>query len=102
MKTHYQVLGLPPSCTQEEITYTYRELARVNHPDVGGDTEAFTQLALARSVLSDKRSRASYDTKLEITYDKCKKCDGRGVVYSVRNVPSKCKQCNGGGYHDKP
>jgi hypothetical protein len=45
-------MGLSPGCTQNDITAQYRRLARVYHPDAGGDTERFIQLQEARQVLN--------------------------------------------------
>jgi hypothetical protein len=44
-------MGLSPGCTQNDITAQYRRLARIYHPDAGGDTERFIQLQKARQVL---------------------------------------------------
>ncbi len=61
----YEVLGVAPSATQDEIKKAYRKLARKHHPDVNpGDAEAeerFKEVSAANDVLSDPESRALYD-----------------------------------------
>jgi molecular chaperone DnaJ len=61
----YDVLGLSPSASADELKKAYRRLARENHPDVNpGDAaaeERFKQLSHAFAVLSDPAKRAMYD-----------------------------------------
>lgn len=59
--THYQVMGLAPTASQDEIDDQYRALAKVVHPDVGGDTVMFQILHESYEVLSDPARRAAYD-----------------------------------------
>ena len=47
----YEVLELQNNATREEVTAAYRALARTHHPDRGGDTQLFQQLAAARDAL---------------------------------------------------
>ncbi|MFI5301113.1 MAG: J domain-containing protein [Polyangiales bacterium] len=43
-----EVLGVASGATREDIERAYRELAKVHHPDVGGDTERMAQINRAR------------------------------------------------------
>ena len=65
---HYQVLGVPPSASDEEIHAAYRALARQHHPDSlankSGKAEAFKQVAHAYEVLSDPEQRKGYDCEM--------------------------------------
>lgn len=66
-------MGLSPDYTVSDVTAQYRRLARVYHPDAGGDTERFIQLQEARQVLIDRygkvdaRPQANYSRHQTIT-----------------------------------
>lgn len=57
----YEVLGVAPSATPEEIKKAYRKLAAVHHPDRGGDTAKFQELQSAYDILSNPDKRAAHD-----------------------------------------
>jgi curved DNA-binding protein len=60
----YEVLGVPPSATSQEILRAYRRLVRRFHPDVNtnaGADEEFREIQRAYDVLSDPVARARYD-----------------------------------------
>lgn len=61
MEDLYQILGLLPNCSFEEIKQQFRTLARIHHPDLGGDEEEFKKIRFAYEVLNDAASRAEYD-----------------------------------------
>lgn len=46
-------LGLAWPCTEAELTTAYRRLARVHHPDVGGQASEFIRIKLAYDKLKD-------------------------------------------------
>ncbi len=61
---YYQMLGLAPTATPEEIKKRYRELARRYHPDVNPDPAASHQIKTineAYHVLNDPDRRSVYD-----------------------------------------
>ena len=64
-KDYYEVLGVPRTATQKEITTAFRKLARKHHPDLNaGDKEAearFKEVSEANDVLSDAAKRKLYD-----------------------------------------
>lgn len=62
--THYDTLGLAPGATAEDIDDQYRAIAKVVHPDAGGDAITFSVLHEAYAVLSDPARRAAYDRLL--------------------------------------
>ncbi len=64
-RDYYDVLGVSPAATADEIKQAYRRLARESHPDRNPDDptaeERFKALAAAYEVLSDPERRANYD-----------------------------------------
>ena len=64
----YQLLGVPPDASRDEIAQAWRRRARDEHPDARpGDAEApprFRALAEAWQVLGDPAHRAAYDRAL--------------------------------------
>ncbi len=64
-KDYYQILGVAPKATGEDIKKAFRTLARKHHPDVAKDKktaeEKFKELNEAHEVLSDPESRREYD-----------------------------------------
>jgi DnaJ-class molecular chaperone len=61
---YYELLGVSPDASPQEIQSAYRRLARRYHPDLnaGGDAGArFNELSDAYEVLHDPAQRARYD-----------------------------------------
>jgi hypothetical protein len=68
----YDALGVSREASTEEITDSYRRLARECHPDVDDSQEAaarFHELSTAFRTLSDPARRRDYDTFLEVEGD---------------------------------
>ncbi len=76
-RTYYELLGVAPEASKEEIKMAYREIARVYHPDshffddiVGtqqlstGDNDVFKAVTNAYNILTDDKRRAEYDAIL--------------------------------------
>jgi len=59
--SYYETLGVERGASADQIKKAYRNLARVNHPDKGGDAEKFKAIGQAYEVLSDPDRRARYD-----------------------------------------
>lgn len=65
MKNCYEILGVSPDATTEQIRTAYRALARRLHPDLGGNTEAaFEEATKAYRLLSDPLRRGALDAEL--------------------------------------
>ena len=64
-KDYYEVLGVPRTASQKDITSAFRKLARKHHPDLNaGDKQAearFKEISQAHDVLSDAKKRSLYD-----------------------------------------
>ncbi|KAB1644983.1 J domain-containing protein [Gulosibacter chungangensis] len=60
----YEVLGVAPAATDEEIRRAARRRQRETHPDLGGNAADFTRVRLAVEVLSNPRHRAEHDAWL--------------------------------------
>jgi curved DNA-binding protein CbpA len=62
---YYQILGVPPGADSEEIQSAYRRLAKEYHPDLHADSAVaaarMARVNVAKSVLLDRDTRASYD-----------------------------------------
>lgn len=44
MPTPYEILGIPPSASLDEIKSAFKKLAMLHHPDRGGDAEKFKEI----------------------------------------------------------
>jgi hypothetical protein len=73
MATHYEVLGVEPAASHDEVRRAYLREARRHHPDshVGSGPEILdearrrmTQVNAAWSVLGDPAQRRAYDTEI--------------------------------------
>jgi restriction system protein len=63
--TLYDLLGVQPDATTDEIRAAYRRLSKTYHPDKGGTPAFFRQLQHAHETLSDPTRRKAYDQSLD-------------------------------------
>lgn len=57
----YEVLGVPPTSTEEELRRAYRRLLRETHPDTGGESGRFVAVQHAWALVGTVEARAAYD-----------------------------------------
>lgn len=61
MDDYYKILELDKNATKEDIKKSYKRLAKIHHPDKGGDKEIFQKIQVAYETLSDDQKRVEYD-----------------------------------------
>lgn len=97
----YALLGVHTKSTDEDIASAYKTLARLCHPDRGGDAAKFAALAEAYAAIKDKKARRRFEESLYME-DKCYACQGRGVTWKSKGLHEKiytaCGVCGGSGY----
>jgi len=60
-KSLYDILGVTKQNSCTEIKKAFLKLAKVHHPDKGGNPETFKEITRASDVLTDERRRKVYD-----------------------------------------
>jgi len=70
----YKILNIDIEASSEQIKLAYLKLARIHHPDHGGNTERFKEITQAYETLYNKDKRNDYDIKyLNKNIDELKK-----------------------------
>jgi hypothetical protein len=59
--TPYEVLGVSPSASEDELRHAYRRMLRDAHPDTGGSEARFHAVQLAWDRIGTPERRAAYD-----------------------------------------
>lgn len=57
----YEVLGVDPAASHDELRRAYRRLARETHPDLGGSAARFNAVQLAWERIGTPEARAAFD-----------------------------------------
>ena len=63
MKDYYKILGLGETATNEQIKKAFKDIAKKEHPDRGGNKDRFQEASEAHDVLKDSQRRHDYDTQ---------------------------------------
>lgn len=104
-KSHYEVLGVTPVASLEDIKREYRARSLVAHPDISGSDTDFIPLKEAYLILSDSVERRKYDMVLRLMWDACGDCGGKGVKYRQKGftsrIPYNCPACEGKGFFSR-
>ena len=64
MTDYYEILQIEKTATQDQIKQSYKKLAKIHHPDRGGDKEMFQKIQMAYETLSDEQKRKEYDNPI--------------------------------------
>lgn len=64
-KTHYEILGISPNASYEDIKRAFRKRSLQLHPDVGGSTKKQQELNEAYRILKNQELREVYNLKLK-------------------------------------
>jgi len=62
MKDYYDILGVSEDATNEQIKKAFKEIAKKEHPDRGGDEAQFKEANEAYDTLKNSQKRHDYDT----------------------------------------
>jgi curved DNA-binding protein CbpA len=92
-ESHYDVLGVPPGASSQEIKGAYRALSKRLHPDRGGSAEAFARLTAAAETLLDEARRADYDRRLGLRAGPAAKYAAPWTEMGWRDAPTKTVAC---------
>ncbi len=61
MDNPYDVLGITPDATHDEVREAYRAKVKATHPDAGGSAEEFARVKAAAVILLDADKRKQFD-----------------------------------------
>jgi DnaJ-class molecular chaperone len=64
MTDYYEILQIEKTASQDQIKQSYKRLAKIHHPDRGGDKEMFQKIQMAYETLSDDQKRKEYDNPI--------------------------------------
>ncbi len=62
MKNYYEILGVPEDASHDQIKKAFKDIAKKEHPDRGGNEAVFKEANEAYDTLKDTKKRQEYDT----------------------------------------
>ena len=63
MNDYYKILGVGETATNEQIKTAFKDIAKKEHPDRGGNETKFKEANEAHDTLTDSQKRHQYDTQ---------------------------------------
>ncbi len=103
MPSYYEILGIVPDATQEDIKKSFRHLALKYHPDKNGNSEEskqkFMKIVEAYEVLSNEQSRTKYDGEAlgsQVRAPRWTPPADFSTVYSYEEIKRRYRQNRGG------
>jgi DnaJ-class molecular chaperone len=102
-ETYYELLGVAPAASTDEVSAAFRTLGRKLHPDnqATGDAERFSAITLAYQTLKNEALRKKYDARLKMLRLPCADCEGTGRVWFQKGFTARiskhCQTCGGSG-----
>ena len=63
MKDYYKILGVGETATNEQIKKAFKDIAKKEHPDRGGNKDRFQEASEAHDTLKNSQKRHDYDTQ---------------------------------------
>ena len=94
-KNYYEILGVNPSATLEEIQKKYRELVKKYHPDICKDHDAaekIKEINIAYDTLCNKEKRKQYDIKISTESNTEKQNEEVNFDEELNNLNNKEKE----------
>lgn len=76
----YEVLGINPEASEDEIRSAWREAARTHHPDAGGDAEIFKRAQWAFDAIASGAARSRERRKTTERQGAAEEPEARGTV----------------------
>ena len=62
MKNYYDILGVSEDASSDQIKKAFKDIAKKEHPDRGGDEARFKEANEAYDTLKNSQKRHDYDT----------------------------------------
>ena len=62
MKNYHDTLGIPEDASDEQIKKAFKDIAKKEHPDRGGNEAVFKEANEAYDTLKDPKKKQEYDT----------------------------------------
>jgi DnaJ-class molecular chaperone len=99
---YYGVLGVHRQSEPPEIRRAWLALAKVHHPDRGGNEQVMMRINRAYETLGDAFLKRAYDKSNSLVMNECGSCRGEGCRWKTQGFKHRtslrCDDCQGAGY----